>query len=153
MSDTVAIEQARAELGDLVLKTTRYTDLSGAITYVSRYGRTVAAIVPATIAADALDNDAEPHPAAIYRVALPISNWRDHHRGVAITDLPERELGRALGYAEALRSAMQRESGSDIYLVPHPVVPASGDLAWVGETLDIADNIVADWTAWIRESL
>ncbi len=150
MSDSpaIGIEQARADLGDLVLKTMRYINLSDAVTYVSRYGRNVAAIVPAEVAAAALDDDAEPHPVAIYRVALPMSAWRDSHRGVALKDLPERELGRVLGFAQALHSAMQRESGSDIYLAPHPVVPASDDLTWVGEMLDIADGIVADWTAW-----
>lgn len=147
---SVGVEQARISLGDLVLKAERSADLKDAITIISRYGRDVAAVVPAAVAKDALDDDAEPHPAAIYRIALSIHHWRQGHRDVAVHELPDRELGRALGYAEALHAAVQRESGSDVYLARHPTQPAAGDLAWVTEMLDFADRIVADWTAWIR---
>lgn len=150
---SIGIEQARADLGGLVLKAERCADLNEAITIISRYGRDVAAIVPAGVAGGALDDEAEPHPVVVYRIALTVHNWRESHRGTAVHDLPERELGRALGFAESLLAAMQRESGSDIYPAPHPVAADPGGLAWVAEMLDIADGIVADWTAWIQSSI
>lgn len=151
MSDEVksfGIEQARAALGDLVLDASRAHRLSDAITMISRYGRDVAAIVPAAVATDALD-DEQPYPSETYRVALAVHSWRKGHRGKRLSELPERELGRALGLAEALQAASQQGT-ADVYLAPHPVEATPDRLEWVAEMLTLADDMVDEWTAWVQ---
>ncbi len=131
-SQTLAVEAARAKLGELA----HQARLNGVVTFVTLYGKPAAAIVPHDVADDYLRRRDQPHDAAAERLAL-------HIRTVLPALERNSDATRAvvLAYNDALHAVTQSPlMYSRIQQSPDPLAAL----------LEEVTAMNADWSAWCR---
>jgi len=137
--DTIGIEAGRATLGAAA----NYAYHSDFITFLTRNGSRIAAIVSSGIALDELCRTGAPHSAYEDRVAARIASWIADLGQRGYADLTETELSALNAYIQALHAVTLDDEFLSVTLGSNdPLV----------ELRRKVERMSDDWSAWVAQS-